>query len=223
MSASNNNTYTLRYFPLIGLAEISRLLLTASKVQWEEEHPEWPQEKEAQPFGRLPVLIEKHADGSPDFVISESPTIERYLAHTYGFLPADWKQAARQEQYRDQMYDAFAAYVAQIHAKPEKKQELRDHYVGLLERMVRVHSKAICENGNNGHYFGDKLTYIDLVAYGFIKMFSIGHLDKYEEGTRALFKSKISPEFIKLVEVVEADPLLAEYVSKGDKMAAAFN
>ncbi|KAJ2820530.1 hypothetical protein GGI24_004459, partial [Coemansia furcata] len=99
MTADNTTpSFIFRYFNTIGFGETSRLLLTAAKVDWTEEHPEWPQEKPNQPFGRLPVLIERCTDGSPDLVLSESATIERYLARTYGFLPMDPRQAALQEQ-----------------------------------------------------------------------------------------------------------------------------
>ncbi|KAJ2796234.1 hypothetical protein H4R20_005597, partial [Coemansia guatemalensis] len=104
MTSVENPSYTLRYFNFIGLAETSRLLLTAGKANWTEVHPEWPEEKENQPFGRLPVLVEKRADGS-ELVLSESPTIERYLARTFGFLPTDPGQSAIQEQIRDQQSD----------------------------------------------------------------------------------------------------------------------
>ncbi|KAJ2331957.1 hypothetical protein GGH91_006287, partial [Coemansia sp. RSA 2671] len=97
----STSSFTLRYFNTAGLAETIRLLLTAANVDWTEEHPEWPAEKSNQPFGRLPVLIQKSDDGEADFVISESVTIERYLARTYGFLPADPRKAALQEQIRD--------------------------------------------------------------------------------------------------------------------------
>ncbi|KAJ2626662.1 hypothetical protein H4R22_004730, partial [Coemansia sp. RSA 1290] len=56
---SDSPRYTLRYFDRIGVAEGSRILLTAAGVEWKEEHPEWPQEKPNQPFGRMPVLVEK--------------------------------------------------------------------------------------------------------------------------------------------------------------------
>ncbi|KAJ2526334.1 hypothetical protein GGH20_003560, partial [Coemansia sp. RSA 1937] len=64
---SSKVVYILRYFDSTGLAESSRILLTAAGVEWTEEHPEWPQEKPNQPHGRMPVLIEKTTDDSPDF------------------------------------------------------------------------------------------------------------------------------------------------------------
>ncbi|KAJ2535196.1 hypothetical protein EV175_006945, partial [Coemansia sp. RSA 1933] len=62
-------SYTLRYFDAPGLAETIRVMLILSKSEWTEEHPEWPQAKASQPLGRLPVLVEQNADGSPDFVL----------------------------------------------------------------------------------------------------------------------------------------------------------
>ncbi|PIA15229.1 hypothetical protein COEREDRAFT_28716, partial [Coemansia reversa NRRL 1564] len=155
-------SYTLRYFNMIGRAEACRLLLTAAKVKWTEEHPEWPQEKEKQPFGHLPVLIEKRADGS-ELVLSESSTIERFLARTYGFLPLDPTQSAIQEQIRDEQWDVLNAFifVIMVHGDEDKKAGM-DRFNDLFNRMVKVHMGILNANANKKHLFGDKLSFADI-------------------------------------------------------------
>ncbi|PIA18620.1 hypothetical protein COEREDRAFT_31536, partial [Coemansia reversa NRRL 1564] len=156
-------SYTLRYFDAIDNGESIRLLLTAANVEWKEEHPEWPREKPNQPFGRLPVLVEKSTDGSPDFIICESGNIERYIARTYGLLPADLKEAALQEQLRDQITDVITAFADFLRAISEEDKKARLEAFGeILDKFIAVYSKLIQENGNTGHLFGSSLSFADI-------------------------------------------------------------
>ncbi|KAJ2493293.1 hypothetical protein IWW37_000756 [Coemansia sp. RSA 2050] len=211
-------SYIFRYFDTIGLGETIRLLLTAAKVDWTEENPEWPQEKANQPFGRLPVLIERSADGSPDFVLSESSTIERYLARTYGFLPIDPRGAALQEQLRDRQIDLIMSFRGHLTLSDSAKEEAYAKFEGLLDKMVNIHTAILRENGNTGYSFGSKLSYTDMAMYSFMKMFVIQFV-QYSEKVPKLFKAKLTPELIKMASTLEADPLLEAYVSKRGRVA----
>ncbi|KAJ2815217.1 hypothetical protein FBU31_007006, partial [Coemansia sp. 'formosensis'] len=162
-------SYTFCYFKVAGFGETSRLLLTAAQIDWIEENPEWPQEKPNQPFGRLPVLIERSADSSPDLVLSESATIERYIARTYGFLPIDPRQAALQEQLRDCLNDVLLAYIASMSVKDDAKAEAQTKLEGLLDKLIAVHSELLRKNGNNGHLFGSTLSFADIATYAFLR------------------------------------------------------
>ncbi|KAJ1836491.1 hypothetical protein LPJ63_000279 [Coemansia sp. RSA 2711] len=218
---SSTVSYTLRYFPVIGLAESSRLLLTAAKVEWTEEHPEWPQAKSEQPHGRLPVLVEKSADGSANFVITESSNIERYLARVYGFLPADPKQAALQEQIRDLISDVTMFLGGYIRTSDEEeKKALFEKFSGLLETLVKVQSQLIKNNGSTGRLFGDSLSYADIVSYGFYKRLMIGII-MFDANIPSLAKPQLTPEIFKLITTVETDPLIEKYAAKSDSLVAA--
>ncbi|KAJ2422350.1 hypothetical protein GGF41_003537, partial [Coemansia sp. RSA 2531] len=166
-------SYVFRYFNTIGYGETTRLLLTAAKVEWTEEHPEWPQEKSNQPFGRLPVLIEQSIDGSPDLVLSESTTIERYLARTYGFLPMDPRQAALQEQLRDRQNDVLLTFREYMSVPDSAKEGVYAKFEGLLDRVISIHTGLLRENGNTGYSFGPSLSYADMAMYTFMKLFFI--------------------------------------------------
>ncbi|KAJ2728953.1 hypothetical protein H4S00_000724 [Coemansia sp. D1744] len=218
--SSSNVSYTLRYFDIVGLAESSRILLTAAGVEWTDEHPEWPQEKSNQPHGRMPVLVEKSTDDSPDFVICESSNIERYLARTYGFLPADLKQAALQEQIRDLSTDVIALFASHIHCKSEDdKTEFLTKFEGLLETLIKVQTKLLKDNGNTGRMFGDKLSYADIVTYGFY-MTTLVSFAKFRAEIVDIIKPKLTPELVKLISVVESDPLVVKHKSRGGSLAA---
>ncbi|KAJ2083068.1 hypothetical protein H4R24_001107 [Coemansia sp. RSA 988] len=220
MATTNTPSYTLRYFEAIGLGESIRLLLTAANVEWTEEHPEWPQEKPNQPFGRLPVLIEKSADGSPDFVICESGNIERYLARTYGFLPTDLKKAALQEQVRDIMSDVGTAFAGYIRAISEEDKKARFEAFGeILDKYIAIQTKTIQSNGNTGRLFGDNLSYADIVTYSLFKNMGIGFV-KFKADILDIVKPKLTPEIIKLISTVETDPKLAKIVLKSGNLSA---
>ncbi|KAJ2839022.1 hypothetical protein FBU31_000785 [Coemansia sp. 'formosensis'] len=217
-----STSFTLRYFNVPGLSQTIRLLLTASNVKWTEEHPEWPQEKPNQPFGRLPVLIQKSDDNEADLVLSESVTIERYLARTYGFLPADPRKAALQEQIRDRLTDAILAFYIQWSPSDDKKEELFAKFEGLLAKNIEVTTQALRDNGNNGHYFGSELTYVDIASYAFIKYLIV---DERKSQMRAseLTKSLLTPELRNHIAVIEANPLLAAHVDKSERLASVLS
>ncbi|KAJ2158339.1 hypothetical protein GGF46_003840 [Coemansia sp. RSA 552] len=214
-------SYVLRYFPVTGLGEGPRMILTAAKVEWVEENPEWPAEKEKQPFGRLPVLVEKSNDGSPDFITSESANIERYLARTYGLLPADLKQAAHQEQLRDQMTDVFMSMIYYVLAKSdEDKKDKREKFDQILERFVKVQTRILKENGSTGRLFGDSLSYADIAIYASYKAI-ISDIPTRFPIVESIATPKLTPEVIAFFKTVENDPLVIKRTSATASLVAA--
>ncbi|KAJ2453066.1 hypothetical protein EV183_002495 [Coemansia sp. RSA 2336] len=218
--SSSNVTYTLRYFPAIGLAESTRLLLTAAKVEWTEEHPEWPQAKPEQPHGRLPVLIEKSSDGSPDFVVCESGNIERYIARKYNLMPADLQQAARQEQLRDLGADVGVSLAVFAYSEVEEtKVKAYEKFETLMKTVIEVQTKQLKENGNNGHLFGDSLSYADITAYGMYKNLIIGFA-RFKSDIADCIRPMLTPELLKLISTVEAHPLVEKHTAKADSLVS---
>ncbi|KAI8321835.1 hypothetical protein GQ54DRAFT_171401 [Martensiomyces pterosporus] len=204
------NSYVFRYFGSQGIGETIRLLLTAAKVDWVEERTEWPQEKDNQPFKHLPVLLEKNSKDDIEFILSESQVIERYIARKFGLVPSDLQLASRQEQLRDQLAEVWLIHIEYCKATGPRKEALVEKYETEARTLVEVHSRILRENGSNGHYIGDAISYIDLAAYAFFKFFR-------HEGSRALekqlnlFAPDNAPEFSRLVEAVEAEPALEPY------------
>ncbi|KAJ2666453.1 hypothetical protein IW148_000941 [Coemansia sp. RSA 1199] len=214
-------SYILRYFDGIGISEATRLLLTAANVEWTEEHPEWPQEKANQPYGRMPVLIEKDVDGETDFVVCESGSIERYLARKYGFIPADLKQAALQEQLRDLMFDVNHALAGRLSSRcKEDRMESEKKFEDLLALVIKEQSKLITSNGNNGLLFGDCLSYADIVSYGFYKNL-LQSVVVLLPDVADIVRTMLTPEVVNLISVVESDPKVVKHTSKGNSLAVA--
>ncbi|KAJ2903802.1 hypothetical protein GGI21_004384 [Coemansia aciculifera] len=192
LANTNMASYTFRYFPVIGYGETSRLLLTAAKVD---------------------------SDGGPDVVLSESGTIERYLARTYGFLPVDPSQAALQEQIRDRQVDTLLAFSNSMFVKESAKEEVYAKFEYLLDMFNSTQTELLRKNGDTGRSFGTTLSYADIATYAFMKLFLI-HCVQFSEVVPKLFKAKLTPELVKLAATVEADPLLAAYVEAKGSIAA---
>ncbi|KAJ1949836.1 hypothetical protein EC988_004610 [Linderina pennispora] len=206
MASIVSTSYNLRYFNFPGLAETIRLLLCSIGAQWIEEHPEWPEKKGEQPFGHLPVLVEKDSGGQVLFTLSESLVIERYLLRKHSLIPSNPELAARQEQLRDQLYDAMSAHIV-VRRCTE-----------ILESLGQVHGKVLRDNGSNGHLFGDKTTYPDLALYAFIRHIRAESAKEGPAEIAAHFDSEAAPEFKKLVAAVEADPALQSYFEIREKI-----
>ncbi|KAJ1939199.1 hypothetical protein FBU59_004204 [Linderina macrospora] len=210
MTNASTSSYVLRYFDLPGLAQNIRTLLNLAGAQWTEEHPEWPAAKADQPFGRMPVLIEKNSDGEVVFELSESVVIERYILRTFGLLPTDLKAAARQEQLRDQFTDILLSILAHTNAGDDSKEKTKEKAVEILETSVSVHSKLLRENGNNGHFFGDKISYADISFYNLLKFIQDWDVRKNTSFAAYVANDKV-PEFEKLIATVEAEPALQSH------------
>ncbi|KAJ2779830.1 hypothetical protein H4R18_003791 [Coemansia javaensis] len=216
-------TYVLRYFPIIGRGEPARILLAAAGVEWAEEHPDWPQAKADQPFGHLPVLIEK-TEGRPDLVVSESGAIERFLARTYGLVPADPRQAVVQEQLRDLLADATNAFFEHVVADKEGagaalQQKKRDEYEALLDMAIAHQTALLRQNGDTGRMFGAELSYADIAAYAFFKS-QLTFCASLRPDLPARLRPRLTPEIARLVAAVEADPKIASYMSASESLAA---
>ncbi|ORX71213.1 hypothetical protein DL89DRAFT_266232 [Linderina pennispora] len=210
MAATDSNTYILRYFDIVGIAETARLMLILSGANWIEENPEWPAAKDQQPMRRLPVLIEKNPAGEVVLELTESHVIERYLARKFGFISAEPAAAARHEQLRDQMVDIQFSPVYAIESEGAAREYFLNKYSSLSECLIKFHTKVLQANGSNGHYFGDKTSYVDLALYAFVSFLRTLAEDKGMQFAE-VFDPENVPEFAKVVDTVRAEPALQDH------------
>ncbi|GAB5585237.1 hypothetical protein Unana1_00137 [Umbelopsis nana] len=163
-------TYELFYFPLDGLARVSRLLLDLSGVKWTDRYVDenWDEEKKTTPFLRVPVLTEFNEDGSK-FVLAESLAICRYLAHQFGWFGSNPHETAH--------IDMYCESWGEIHQKywpltwkwnkllPEEtiEKELSDLRTNVIIPILTKHEEALAKNGT-GYYVGDKISLADILA-----------------------------------------------------------
>ncbi|ORX65737.1 hypothetical protein DL89DRAFT_295978 [Linderina pennispora] len=175
---TNSSSYTLRYFDVPGLAENIRTLLNFVGAQWTEEHPEWPAAKSEQPFGRLPVLIEKDASDNVTFELTESIA------------------AARQEQLRDQFTDILLSVVFYTGAEGERKTQLKEKTIALIETAVKVTAATATSSAGN-------TTYVDIAFYNMISYIRANNKEK-GDGFASYVTVENAPEFEKVIAAVEA-------------------
>ncbi|PVU94765.1 hypothetical protein BB561_002274 [Smittium simulii] len=155
------SSYKVVYFPITARAQIIREILNLAGAKWENSVPNWPADKDAQPFNRLPVLIEAKPDGT-EFVLTESRPIERYLAAQHGFLSADNYERARQEQLADQIADSYEAFI--VHNYRQKTDESKAELEKALRFLFSKHESILAANPS-GFYHGESISYPDLVLY----------------------------------------------------------
>ncbi|PWA00952.1 hypothetical protein BB558_002999 [Smittium angustum] len=192
------STYTIKYFPSPGRAFVTRVMLNLAGATWKNEFPEWPQEKPNMPYERMPVLVEKRADGS-EFVLTESNVIERYIAQKYGFLPGDLVEAATLEQYVSHMLDSRDA-IRQIVFSTDNE-ENRRKATETTKFFIKKHEPVLAKSSSGFHH-GDKVSYPDiflLYIYNFSEMSSIA-------GT---FNETDCPNIMKLIKILKENPLIS--------------
>ncbi|KAJ2017246.1 hypothetical protein GGI14_003111 [Coemansia sp. S680] len=218
-------SYVFRYVNAVGFGETTRLLLTAAKVEWTEESSDLEQARLDHPNGIPVVLIQKNSDGSPDVVFNKFVTIERYLARTYGFFPANPEQVELQDQLRDEQSALMKLLLSTVALGIAATQDVREFVFTAFERCLEMflgsRVKLLRMNGNTGYSFGSTLSYTDMAIYSFMKLFIVDFATSSKEIARR-FKCKMPPELAKLAATVEADPLLEAHMSKNGRFANVF-
>lgn len=205
-------SYTLRYFPIRARAEVIRLLLLASGAKFTDMMPDWPVEKDKQPMGQLPVLVETTEDGS-EFVLSDSIAIEKYLAGKAGLLvQTGLRDKAREDQLRSQIEDVYSLALAYKYGLEAARESVADKYKRTAAAFVNYHENVLAENGSNGHYFGDKTTYVDICLFAYISIMRQPD-DKAMPGVADPFSESNAPGLNKVIQTVQKDPIAAAYVA----------
>ncbi|ORX71072.1 hypothetical protein DL89DRAFT_119517 [Linderina pennispora] len=207
------STYVLRYFPLKARAETCRALLSYNDSEYSDEAPVWPQDKVNQPVGQLPVLIETDESGNV-FELSESLAIEHYLAAKHGLLVNGTPQdSARQDELRHQLVDIFNYAPRHRFTVEEARPSIKERFETQVQFFIKYHENHLKNNGSNGHYFGNEITYMDVALVATLR--SINDFgNQCLSGMSDFFTPEKAPLINKVVEVVSADPKMAKYLSK---------
>ncbi|KAJ1663798.1 hypothetical protein IW140_004497 [Coemansia sp. RSA 1813] len=209
--------YTLRYFDIPVRGETAKVLLLLSGADWKLETPAWPQDKDAQPVGKLPVLIENSAEGSDaePFVLTETGAIEYYLAAKNGYVyqPDNITLVARQLELRSHIADLCSAFVDWKLCSNDQQPKLKESYKSTAGYLVRLHEKILKENGSNSHYFGSKTTLVDVVLFANIIALRTEFAGLDPEMSQLLSEEN-APEINKVINAVSAEPALAAYVAE---------
>ncbi|GMR38673.1 hypothetical protein PMAYCL1PPCAC_08868, partial [Pristionchus mayeri] len=198
--------YKLTYFNGRLRAEVARQLLYLAGVPFEDvrvRRPDWPALKSKMPFGEMPVL---EVDGKP---LPQSFAINRYLAKEFGFTGKSPFEAAWVDAIADQFKDynietrrLFLVLLGMIQG--DKEQLLKDVGIPARDKFFGILEKIAKENGSNGHFVGQSLTWADLLIADHVKTVNIllpGFLDGF-------------PTVLDTVKKIESTPKLKEWIEK---------
>ncbi|ORZ27564.1 hypothetical protein BCR44DRAFT_1508025, partial [Catenaria anguillulae PL171] len=87
--------------------------------------------------------------------------------------------------------------------RPEKFADLK---AKTIPGFIAAHTKYLEANGTNGYYFGNKLTYVELILFNLISSLNNAL------GGDAVTKEN-APALIKVHDTVKQHPKIAEYLA----------
>ncbi|KAF9361802.1 hypothetical protein BGX26_011797 [Mortierella sp. AD094] len=200
-------SFKLMYWPINAVGATSREILVYGQAKWENLAPgNWLEEKLKTPFQVVPILYIKSQNGQ-DLVLSESSIIEQYLAKTFGLLGDN-----DYEEYLIKAFQSSSAAIQSCFAQgvtwegPEAKAKHLEYFKNnTLPLWIETHEKHLADNGNNGHYVGNKLSLADIRTANAIEHFAV---------------QPEAPELMEIINKSEALLKVREAVAKDPKIAA---
>ncbi|KAF9918674.1 hypothetical protein BX616_006757 [Lobosporangium transversale] len=177
LEPNDNSTYVVKYMNLMGRAGVIRVLLHLAGANYKNEFITMDQvaaDKSAFPFGHLPVLVEHRTDGTT-FELAESLAIEHYLAEKFGLLGSTPQEAATYKSVAFNIYMELYVYcfASSIPIHEQIADSASEFNVKALPNFLSSHERWLNKNGNNGHYFGNTLSYPDLVMLNWVRLLSM--------------------------------------------------
>ncbi|XP_076238997.1 glutathione S-transferase-like [Calliopsis andreniformis] len=196
--------YKLTYFPLKGLAEPIRFLLSYGGVDFEDNRfnrEDWPKLKPEMPFGQVPIL---EVDGKK---VCQSVAISRYLAKQFGLAGKNDWEALEIDMTVDTIHDVRAKIAAYHYenneaVKAEKlaiAKEVVPYYLERLDAQVKR---------NDGYFVGGALSWADISLVALLDYLNY------------MMKSDIIENYENLKQLKEkvlAEPKIKSWVEKRPK------
>jgi len=164
-----NSKFEVYYFPIKGRAEPIRLILSYAKANWDNKPiVDWGKEKFSTKgllFKQVPMLIETTTYGEENRLV-ETGSIIRYIARIFGLGNKETFKNALLDSYFEGLYEIFCKVISIpfITKEKEKVPELIKEDK-LVKNFLVYNEDILKNNGSNGYYMGNKLTYVDIVAY----------------------------------------------------------
>ncbi|KAF9919270.1 Glutathione S-transferase S1 [Lobosporangium transversale] len=127
------------------------------------QEDEWNSGKVYTAFSFLPMLKITAPNGKT-LDLSESMVIDVFLAERFGLLGENkWESLTIQSFYSSIHYLRERTFSEVADVPKEHRKRTRDTFLSYtLKRFLEDHEFHLKENGNNGHYVGDKLSLADL-------------------------------------------------------------
>lgn len=203
--------YKLTYFNVRGRAEVMRMLFALAEVQYEDvriEQADWPAKKAeiAPPFGQIPIL---EVDGVR---LCQSNACARYIAKQFKLAGKTDLDQAKADIIVDCCDDGIKPAIAVFSEKDEaKKEDLKKKFreeqlpvsLGYLENLLKSN------NGGDGYFVGNELTWADIVFINFISW-----TESFASAVDPLAKF---PKLHALEKRVTDNPKIKEWIAKRPK------
>ncbi|ORX53000.1 hypothetical protein BCR36DRAFT_285867 [Piromyces finnis] len=212
-----DSKFEVYYFPIKGRGEFVRLVLAAAKANWENKLiNDWAKEKfstEGLLYKQVPMLIEHKADGK-ELRLVETSAIIRYIANTFNLAAECPCKNALLDSYFTGLYDVadkiiMAAFKAKV-SEPVEKTILNNE---AIKNSIQYQEEILANNGSNGHYMDDKLTYVDIVAYRLVENYI------NFPPLKGFFSNETTPNLMKVYETVSKNPEIIEYLKSEKRFA----
>jgi len=160
--------YKLYYFDIRGRGETARMLFKIGGRRFEDiriKQQEWPEFKEKAPLGQLPYL---EFDGKQ---LAQSLTIYRFLAKKFSLAGKSVLEEAFADMVVDTVMDAPIKAEPIFSAKDEEEKERAKEELSVSAQAVLEKVEALLEknNGGDGFFVGDALTWADVGVYNTIE------------------------------------------------------
>ncbi|KAI9241301.1 MAG: hypothetical protein BYD32DRAFT_457964 [Podila humilis] len=211
MTGDSHSTFVIKYLPLIGRAGVIHSILHLSGAEYKNEFvakDEIAAHREKFPFGHVPVLIEPF--------LMDRPLNLHYLAEKYNLFGSTPQETALIKSVATNIYLELADNLFSKDAAA-KRSEFESE---VLPRFTLCHERWLDQNGNNGHYFGDRLTYADLVLVNWLRVMSKMGITIDESSSLKKVEKKLSelPEWRGKYEYYHPfNSLEEEKASKGEE------
>ncbi|KAF9360452.1 Glutathione S-transferase S1 [Mortierella sp. AD094] len=158
--------FTFYYWDIASVGSTSREILRIGKTNHTFEEPldsDWSDNKVATSFSFLPMMKITTPNGK-ELTISESMVIDVFLAERFGLLGENkWESLTIQSFYSNIHFLRERTFSEVADVPKERRKETRDMFFKYtLKKFLEDHEFHLQENGNNGHYVGDKLSLADL-------------------------------------------------------------
>ncbi|KAG0353691.1 hypothetical protein BG005_007071 [Podila minutissima] len=202
---SADSKFQLFYFGLQARAEIPRLMLAYAGANVEHVSADWPAMKEKTRFGCLPVMFETTSNGTV-LEFAESQAIERYIAKKFNLLGENVWEEQQTNEFVSSIDFQLTNYIKVMFAPAESRHKEAETFHQNFAKWVLFMERHLIENGNNGHFVGNKISWADLKAAVLVGRLSL----LLPSGMEV---PKLPEALVKVVEAVKADPKIAAWMA----------
>ncbi|KAF9428712.1 Glutathione S-transferase S1 [Podila epigama] len=169
-----NKSFVLTYWPLSSVGGTSRDILAYGKGNWKcgyVGHEQWVKKEYATPLSYLPVLTITSSTGK-EVHLAEAMVIDCYLAEEFGLLGDNKYERLMIESFNSSIHFLMERCFRVFRQKETTAQQGLDNFMSqALAKFVSDHEFHLRNNGNNGHYVGNKMSLADIHLVNAIHFF----------------------------------------------------